>query len=485
MCKKNALNIFKSLIKDTFIYGISAVLPRLMNLVLIGLHTSILSTTAFSENTTFYVYAAFANILLTYGMETAFFRYYNKSGKDSKVFSTLLICLTTTTLLFASICISFNHKISAFLELPTQRFNLLTNILTLDTLAIAGFLYLRIHAKALRFALYKFLGLITYVIGNFFFLKGVPYFNITLPDFLHFEPIEYIFISNLLGSAVSFLCISRIYTKFKIQFDTSYFRSMISYGLPIMIGGIAFVINENLDKLLLKKFTNEHIMGSYSGCYKLSVFLTLFIQAFRMGVEPFIFNHAKDKNSKNTYALILNYFVLFACLGMLFVNSFLNIFKEILIRDESYWEAINIVPIILLANCFFGIYHNLSVWYKLTDKTHYGMYISIGGAATTVILNYLYIPIYGYITAAYTTLIVYTCMAIISFFIGRRHYFIPYNLLKISVYITTSLILSIINLTYINNSILLKIGSILIYLLVVFLLERNSLKIFTQKLFRK
>ena len=209
-----------------------------------------------------------------------------------------------------------------------------------------------------------------------------------------------------------------------------------------MVAGIAFVINENLDKLLIKDMISDEIMGAYSGCYKLAVFMTIFVQAFKMGAEPFFFNHAEKENARETYADILKYFVISGSLIFLVLVCFIDFFKNLVIRDPEYWMAISIVPIILLANLFLGIYHNLSVWYKLTDRTRTGMYISILGAIITIVLNLVLIPILGFIAAAWATLIAYGSMMIVSYFLGKKYYPVPYDMKKIGGYLFISILIS-------------------------------------------
>ena len=242
-----------------------------------------------------------------------------------------------------------------------------------------------------------------------------------------------------------------------------------------MVAGLAYVINENFDKWLLPDLLGKDINGAYSGCYKLGVFMTIFIMAFRLGAEPFFFNHAKEKNAKTTYAFIMKYFVILGCLMLVGVIAYLDVLKLILIDNESYWIAIDIVPIILLANLCLGIYFNLAIWYKLTDKTRYGMYLSIIGAIMTIVLNYVFIEKIGFMAAAYTTLAAYSTMMILSYIIGQKHYPVPYNVSRILFYIILASVLSFIALNtnqnyYINTLI------VLVFLGTVTLLERKELK---------
>ena len=470
------LNIFTRLFKDTFIYGLATVLPRLMNLVLVPLHTSTLNTSGYSENTSFYVYAAFANVLLTYGMETSFFRFFNKEKNNSKVFTTVLLSLATTSILFFVTAMFFCEQIALWLKIPVAQLQILAGTLTLDTMVVSAFVLYRIQGKALKFASVKLFTLVVTVFFNFYFLKIVPQYAIELPTWLQYPMVFYIFITNLLASACCFLLVLPTYLKHKIQFDNALVKRMLIYGLPVMVSGIAFVINENLDKLILRDYLGKEIMGAYSGCYKLSVFLTLFIQAFRMGVEPFIFNQAKSTNAKETYATVLKFFVIFASLGMLFVIAFLDIFKELLIPDKNYWKAIQIVPVVLLANWCLGVYYSLSVWYKVTDKTSFGMYISIFGALITIAINYIFVPIHGFMAAAYATLAAYGSMMAISYYYGQRYYKIPYNIIRLVSYLITALALSVICHYIFPKVFIVKLMAILVYLSTIAIFEKNSIR---------
>ena len=243
-----------------------------------------------------------------------------------------------------------------------------------------------------------------------------------------------------------------------------------------MVAGLAFVVNENLDKLLLEDMLDKDIMGAYAGCYKLAVFMTIFIQAFRLGAEPFFFNHAKNKDAPETYAVILKYFVVVGAFGLLVIICFIDPLKEQIIRDETYWKAIGIVPIILLANLCLGIYHNLSIWYKLTDKTRYGMYISIFGAIITIVFNIVMIPKIGFMASAWATLAAYGSMMVVSYIMGRKHYPVPYNLKKIGLYLGLATAFSALSFYNFRGNHLLGSGLLLVFLGVVFFLEKKEIK---------
>ena len=469
------MSTLKKFFKDTIIYGLATVLPRLMNFVLVPLHTDTLETTSYSDNTTFYVYAAFFNVLLTYGMETAFFRFFSKSDEKNKVFSTALISLTVTSILFFVVVFSFNEQLAALVNLDQTYFNLLLGVLVLDTLVVAPFAYLRATGKPIKFAVIKLSNIAIYVLLNFLFLWAIPKFGFQFFDFDNTDLVKYIFIANLIASIATLLLLSPCFFKTKPQFDASILKQFLNYGWPIMVAGLAYVINENFDKWLLPEMLGKDINGAYSGCYKIAVFMTIFIQGFRLGAEPFFFNHSKEANSKDTYATIMKYFVIFGSFMLVFIVSYLDIIKGLLVKDESYWVAIEIVPIVLLANLCLGIYFNLAIWYKLTDKTRYGMYFSIVGAIITIAFNYIMIPKIGFMASAWATLAAYGVMMMLSYFIGQKHYPVPYNLKKIGFFLILAITLSILALNSSNNYYI-NTGLVLLFLGIATVIEKNQLK---------
>src|SRR5690606_30990537 len=327
-----------------------------MNFILVPLHTEKLATSSYSDNTTFYIYAAFFNVLLTYGMETAFFRYFNQSTEKNRVFSTTLISLTVSSVLFFGVVVGFNEPLAHLVNLDQTYFNLLIGVLALDVLVVAPFAYLRATGRPIKFTAIKLSNITVYVVLNFFFLWAIPKFGIQYPGYDENNLIQYIFIANLIASLSTLLLLSPYFFKTKLVFSTVIFKQLLKYGWPIMVAGLAYVVNENFDKWLLPEMLGKSINGAYSGCYKIAVFMTIFIQAFRLGAEPFFFNHAKELNAKETYARIMKYFVICGCCMFVFTVAYLDVFKELIVRDEAYWIAIDIVPIVLLANLCLGIY---------------------------------------------------------------------------------------------------------------------------------
>ena len=470
------MSVLQRFFKDTIIYGLAIVLPRLINFLLVTIHTDAFTNENYSDSTTFYVYAAFFNVLLTYGMETSFFRFFSKHKDSNKVFSTSLITITSSTLAVGLLIFSFNHELANLMQLPIRSFNLLVSITLIEALIIIPFAYLRVTGRPIRFAAIKLINVLIIVAFNILFLHK-NYGSESVQNLFDVaEIVEYQFIANLLASVCVLLLVSPYFFKSKLTFDKAIFKQLLIYGWPIMVAGIAFVINENLDKWLIPILIDKNTNGAYSACYKLAVFMTLFIQAFRMGAEPFFFNHADKENAKQTYATILKYFTIVGSIGLLGITVYLDVIKNLLIKNESYLFALNIVPIVLLANLCLGVYHNLSIWYKLTDKTRYGMYISILGAILTIAFNVLMIPILGYMACAYATLIAYGGMMLVSYYLGRKHYFVPYQINRIVAYLIISSSLAFLSFYQFDNNIYLGTLFLGLFLGLIFYLEKKEFK---------
>ena len=479
------MSALKRFLKDAVIYGIAAVLPKAINILLVRLYTDTLSADKFAINTMYYVYAAYFNALLTYGMETAFFRFFSKEKDKGKIVSTAFISLLITTLLFLGITLFFSEQIALFFGFNNPLFfQILIITLTLDTLAVIPFAYLRVTNKPIKFTFYKIINSIIYATLNIFFLWLIPYAiknNVSLPNnltnYIENQPqVIHIFVAGLFASAVTFILLTPTLFKFKFTFDFQLLKKMLTYSLPIMVGGLAFVTNENLDKLLLGDMVGKQQMGIYAACYRLGVFMSLYIMAFRLGAEPFFFNQADKRNAKQTYSTILTWFTLFSALFMLIIVSFIDLFASFLLKNDIYFEALQIVPIILLANLFLGIYNNLSIWYKLTDKTKYGMYFSIIGALITVVFNLIMIPKIGFIASAWATLTAYSVMMLISYFIGKKHYPIEYEFKKVMSYLLITSLLSYVSFIYFRGNYIISISFIFILIGCIFYNEKTMIK---------
>jgi O-antigen/teichoic acid export membrane protein len=320
---------------------------------------------------------------------------------------------------------------------------------------------------------------------NIFFLIFLPKLATSNPesffDGIYVEnfQIGYIFISLIVSSFATFLVLSPDYIKIKWHFDVDLWKRMMRYGLPILVAGIAFAINEQFDKILLGKLLPQNIadseVGVYSACYKLGLFMVLFRTAYTLGIEPFFFSHADKENATQTYATVTKYFVIFGSFIMLAVIVFADLFKSIMIRDASYWEAMKVVPLIILANFFLGIYTNLSVWYKLLDKTYIGAWISIVGAIVTLALNFLLIPKFSYMGSAIATIAAYGSMMLISYFMGQKHYPIPYDKKKIGGYLGLSMAFSIASFYFFRENYFIGIALLILFLYFIYYNEKETL----------
>lgn len=478
---------FKTLFKQTFIYGLATVLPRMLSFLLVRLHTdeSVLKSVAdYGDVSLIYTYFVLFNVILAYGMETAFFRFFHKEKDQAMVIGTASISLIASTLLFFGLALVFQNQIAELIDIKPEYINLVIWILLLDALVIIPFAWLRANARPIKYALIKILNVVINLGLNLFLLlwlkdlatESAAWGYIYRPDF----EINYIFIANLIASAVTLLLMASFYFKIKYSFNVHLWKQMMRYAFPVLIAGIAFSINETFDRVLLDKLLPENIakteIGMYSACYKLAMFMTLFVTAYKLGVEPYFFSHANSENPKRNYARILEYFVIFGSVILLAVVVFSDILKVMLIGDEAYWEAMVIVPIIVLANLCLGIYHNLSVWYKVTDRTKFGAYISVFGAVLTLVLNFWLIPIISYVGSAIATLCAYGCMMVASYYYGQKYYPIPYNLKKMGLYVLVSSAFSVISFYVYRENYLVGISLLLGFLLMVVMLEKNQIR---------
>jgi O-antigen/teichoic acid export membrane protein len=479
------LGLYKSLFKQTAIYGLATVLPRMLSFLLVRLYTGILPTAEYGEVSIVLSWMVFFNVILSYGMETAFFRFYSSETDKENVIATSTISIFWSSILFLFGALIFRNTLASWAHVDVQYITFTIWILVLDALVIIPFSKLRANKRPMMYAIIKIGNVVVNLALNLYFLLVLPKIYADSPDsFLgnmyidNFE-IGYIFVSNLLASLLTFVVLSPNYVSLKRNFDVALWKKMMRYGLPILIAGIAFAVNEHFDKILLENLLPANIakseVGVYSACYKLGLFMVLFATAFRLGIEPFFFSHASNENAPQTYAMITKYFVIFGSLILLGVIVFADILKLLLLKDESYWEAMKVVPLIILANFFLGIYNNLSVWYKLTDKTIIGAYISIVGAILTLILNYILIPKYSYYGSAIATISAYGSMMLISYILGNKYYPIPYDMEKIGAYLGISILFSVISFYGFRENYFVGIPLLLAFLYFIYHNEKTTI----------
>lgn len=406
-------------------------------------------TNEYGKVSIIFSFMVFFNVVLSYGMETAFFRFYSKEDDKRKVISTSTISLFWSTIGFLILFLLFRKDLALWSKINVEYIVFTIWILALDALAIIPFSKIRAEGRPIKYAIIKILNVVINLSLNIFFLAFLPNWatntdNVFIQTIYHEDfQIGYIFVSNLIASLFTLLFVLPDYFKIKWQFDVDLWKKMMQYGLPILVAGIAFAINEHFDKILLDWMEVDMAdIGAYSACYKIGMFMVLFRTAYTLGIEPFFFSHAKNENAPQTYATITKYFVIFGSFICLGVIVFADILKLILVNNQSYWSAMNIVPLIVLANFFLGIYTNLSVWYKLIDKTRIGAYISIVGAIVTLVLNLLLIPIISYMGSAIATILAYGTMMFISYYMGQKKYPIPYDKKSIFTYLGLAILLS-------------------------------------------
>lgn len=463
-------------------------MPRMLSFLLVPLYTSeaVLANPAeYGKVSVIFSYFVLFNVILAYGMETAFFRFFNKEDNKSAVIGTSTISIIVTSFAFFCIALFYQYQIANYINIDVKYIGLVIWILLLDALVIIPFAWLRANQKPTRYAIIKILNVSINIGLNLFFLlalkalaqQGGLFEMLYIADF----EVSYIFIANLVASAFTLVIMISFYLNIEYIFDIKLWKRMIRYAIPILIAGIAFSINETFDRILLKELLPQNIadseIGMYSACYKLALFMTLFATAYRLGIEPYFFSHAKTKNPQKNYANILEFFVAFGSVILLTVVVFADLLKPLIIRSEAYWEAMWIVPIILLANLCLGIYHNLSVWYKITDRTRFGAYISVIGAIVTLAINFMFIEAYSYKASAVATLIAYAVMMILSYYFGRRYYPIPYNLKKIGLYLSISIGLSALSFYRFRENYVVGIAMLIVFLGVIMMLEKNRLKL--------
>ncbi len=472
------MSVYRQFAKDTFIYGLASVLPRAVNVLLVSLHTYVLLPDAYAVNTKFYVLIAFFNALFTYGMETAFFRFYTLFDKDPKVLRTAFTSLLVSSILFAGLLFVFREPLLEILEVREEIYLVFVSILLLDTWMVIPYAYLRVTHRSVKFAYYRIFHVAVYAFFNVFFLIWLPRIwaqGTTVFDWYMSQPkVYYIFLANLIASFLTFLLFVPMLMRFKLGWEAGLWKKMLSYGLPVMWAGIFYIINENFDKLALDYYLGGEVMGAYSAVYKIGVFMILFITAFRLGAEPFYFNQSKEKEAPVQYAHIMTAFVVLGSLIMLSVMMFLPWIVWVFIRNQAYLKALDIVPVILLAYLFLGIYFNLSVWYKLTDRTRYGMFFSFIGATITVLLNVWLIPKIGFMASAWATLAAYLVMTVLSFWTGKKYYHIPYQSLKVAFIVLTSAVLSFVMYEFFYHQWIYKSLLFTLYLIFIYRLEQKT-----------
>lgn len=454
------MSVLKKLAGQTAIYGVSSILGRLLNFVLLPLHTYVFMPEAMGVVTDLYASVAFLNVLYTYGMETAFFRHVGDHGK--KTFETAASSLLLSSTAFSLLLWLVKDSYAAWFGYPEQGLYIgwLALIVWIDAILALPFARLRQQNQARRFATYRIISIVAMVFFNAFFLllcKPVAEGNL-LPGLQTslgrlYSPeigVGYIFLSNLLGNGLLLLVSLPAWRGFRLAIDPAIWKKMMLYALPILLTGIAGIANENLDKILFKTllpddfyaaYNAQGALGVYGATFKLSVFMMLAIQAFRYAGEPFFFNQAKSKDAPELFAKVLHYFYLTGLILFVGVSINLDLLAQLFLRQKIYHDALYVVPWLLYAKLLFGVYVNLSIWYKLKNKTIYGTYITVAGMAITVLGDVLLIPRLGFMGAAIANLACYALMVFLCYQLGKRYFSVPYRFAPLLVHTLAAVLL--------------------------------------------
>lgn len=454
----------KKLAGQTIIYGLSNMLGRFLNYLLVPLHTMVLGKFFYGKLTYIYSSTAILLVLLTYGLETGFFRFASKKDEDyNKVLGTSIYSILFTTSFFIILSIIFKDLWKNYFEVNQYKIVIyFIFIIGFDVLNAIPFAKLRIDERPVKFMFIKLIGIGINIGLNLFYLLICRKLNaagntgflasIYKPELV----LDYVLIANLVSSAFTFIILLPEIIKVKPEFDFGLLKRILNYSFPILLIGLAGQFNDQIDKILIPKLINEpnpmEQLGIYGANFKLSVLMVLFIQMFRYAAEPFFFKNSESKNAKKLYADVMNYFIIFGLIIFLGVIFYIDVLKHFI--DKEFWEGLYVVPILLIAKLIFGILFSLSIWYKVTDKTKYGILIAVIGAFITITMNVILLPKIGYLGSAIASLVSYSVMLIVSYYLSRKHYLIPYNFKKIGFYFILSFALfMVMKLIQIENQI--------------------------------
>lgn len=495
------MSVFKKFAGQTLIYGLSTIVSRLLNFVLTPIFVRKFEASTYGIFTNMYSWAAMINAFLALGMETTYFRYLQKvEEKDkAKVFNNSFIVTIFTSLIFLSTILIFSNDIAAWFAKDNidsvgeyKSYVYFVGLtLVVDALAVVPFAKVRANGRPLRYGVLKLVNIITFVLLNLTFIVFIPYLLKHFPDTAPYFSswfvdswLGYVFLSNFIASGLTLVMLLPEINTFNFKIDKVLLGDMFRYSFPILIANVSFIINENLDKMLMPELLPKNIadrdVGIYGAIAKIAVFLSIFVQAFRLGAEPFFFSYAKNENSRKVYAMIMEYFVIAMMMVMIGLSVNIEWLKYFIeggspAKSAEYWSGLFIIPVILFNYVMLGIYMNLSVWYKLSDQTRYGLYISGIGALITIILCYILIPQYSYIGAIYVTSITYFVMVLLSYFWGQKNYPIPYKVLKIGAYMLVGTIIVYIHYTAFDRNF--WIGNIMLmaYIIGTAFVERKTI----------
>ncbi|MEO6917152.1 MAG: oligosaccharide flippase family protein [Chitinophagaceae bacterium] len=479
----------KKLAGQTIWYGASSIFARFLNYLLTPYLTLKLSGVGYGEMSLVYAMIPFLNVIFTYGLETAYFRFVQREETKKDLYDTGTVSLICSTIVLTIVMVFFSSPLAkmASIEDHPEYITLSAFIIAFDALTTLAFSRLRQEGRPVKFAVTRIASILVNIAVIYFFISVCPAILKKNPgSFLKtvYDPsrgVLYVIIANLASSFVTFILLSKEFFSFKWRFNSKLWKEMLVYSLPLLVAGFGGIINETFDRIMLGWWspaaTEEAAkfeVGMYSACYKLSILITLFIQAFKMGAEPFFFNQAKSENPQRVYARVMKFFVITISLMFLAVSLFLDEWKYF-IRNPAMYPALKVVPVLLLANMFLGIYYNLSIWYKVTNKTMAGAWITVAGAAITLTINYFFIPVYSYAACAWATFFCYGFMMVMSYIWGQKLYPVPYAWKKLCSYMVIAVMLYFLHrgITYFLPGFFIQVitGFLLMTLYVLFILR--------------
>ena len=468
---------------ETVLYGIGSILPRFLNFLLVHLHTDVFPPEEYGIITKVYAYVGVINVIFIFGMETAYFRFVSRGGEsEKKIFDLAQTAVLIISFVFSAGFILSAVPIAEALSIPGRSDLVIWLVLLMfiDAVAAIPFARLRLQKKAVRFAVGKLMNIVIFIGLNLYFLKISTTYQ---PD------VSLVILANLAANGFYLFFFAPDLLSWRPRLDRSISPAMFSYAYPIMITGLAGMTNEMFSRITLDRWlpegfyagkSGEYAVGVFGACYKLAVLMNLAIQAFRYAAEPFFFSNASEKNSPQLFAKVNHYFILVCCVILLGVSINLDILKYFL-GNAEYWTGIHIVPILLLAYLFLGVYYNFSVWFKLTDRTYYGTVITFVGMAITIVANYLLIPVAGYEGSAVAALLCYVGMTVMCYALGQKHYPIPYTVAKDFMYIAgTMALVYVVNAIEIPDQLMATAFHLAVVLAVVaaiYILEGRNLRL--------
>ncbi len=494
------MSSIKKLVSQTAWYGLSSIAARFISYLLVPYLTYKFTESAYGEMSMVYSFIPFLNVIVSHGMETAYFRFGTKEN-ELKIYHTSSFSMLMVTALVIMALIHWSAPVAQILQITAhpEYITLIAWVVALDAITTIPFSRLRLQERPKKFAFIKIGGIVVNILATYFFISFLPQYiqahpthflnSIYKPDW----PVGYILMAGIIQNVFVLLLLKKEMGALRFSFDFDLWKQMMLYALPLILVGLGGMINETLDRIMLGWWApggspeaNKAIVGIYSACYKLAILITISVQAFRMGAEPFFFKQAESDNAQKKYARVMKFFVITLCIMFLMVVLYLDIWKEF-IRNPAMHVGLKVVPILLMANIFLGIYYNLSIWYKLSNKTMAGAWITLLGALLTIVINYLAIPYYGYMASAWATFFCYGAMMVVSYKWGQKVYPVPYATKKLIAYFIIALIVyginTLIHLVSQNQPFNYLFATILLFAFIAFVarIEKKEIKLLLNK----